>query len=1162
MAFELILGPAGSGKTSYIMDAVAQSIRNGNRKNVIILVPEQASFVYQADLIHKYAPPGILTVDVLSFQKLAKRMLDFYGGSAAKKIDELGKVLLLRRLIQEHPDTYSYFSHASNRTGYLLKIGDVLQECKRYQVESSVLKHTIEQADLPQTLFRAKATELAALYSQYEEAIEQIGMDAEEELCTLERLLEQAECFRHTTFWVDEFYDFTPQEMHILELLMEKSEDIHISLPTDPNTGDLGRKSVFRRQNHLIERLRISARNRGVTMLPDRVFQAVRFGKAPDLSFLEGDFFGLKPAVYSEKPQALELIQGQNRLSEVDAVARKIRTLCREKGYRYSEIGVFARGDQYETILETVFTDYEIPYFLDHKETVKQHPLTELLLAFFEICDQNWSYQSMFRFLKTELLPFSADAIDRLENYVLRYGIRGSSWYQDGNWPYGNEENEALCQEVNALRTEIAKPIRKAQKALEGEVTAKELIQVLFRLFDDFRVPERLEALCEEAWEGGFLETVQTHKQIWEKIVEIMNQMDYLLGDTALSLEDFGILLQSAFDKLDLGLLPTSLDQVFIGALAHSRSSDLKAVFLLGANEGIMPARASENGFFNDLEKERLRELGCELSPESKDQVYEEQFLIYLGLTRASEYLSVSYSLSDEEGKALRPSSLIHKFHRKYPQLAEQPAQWPPQDVLDLTGYFNHPEKAMGLLGVHLTRPEPKETREVWASLYNWFYQHPNPLFCQIRESLLHEEKLGECKLNHTELYGNPIRLSVSALERYRQCPYSYFLTYGLRLKERALYQMEAVDIGTFYHKAVEDFSNYLLDHNLSWQDLDEEKVIAIMNEVVDRLAPGMQNEILLSTGRYRYLSRKLGNTLEKTALMLMDHGKKGNFVPIALEADFGKSDSELDRFEMTLKDGTRLALRGRVDRIEEAVEGNNRYLRVIDFKTGTQGLRLSDIYYGLKIQLLTYLSIARTHYEKNLTPGESLIPAGVLYFFFRSGILPAPGPVDPETAKLMHKTKMRADGLLVADMHALKNGDKTLDCGNSTLLPVTLLKSAAPYIDDPDSFETLEDPLSLFGKRNTTVITKNQLDTLTGHVHRLIRTLGEEIHDGAIALKPCRSGSFNGCMYCNYQAICQIQTYDFYQVSEELRPLSKEEVFHAIDREEREAYEKGGDTP
>ena len=1161
MALEFILGPAGSGKTAYIMNAVAESIQNGTRKNVIILVPEQASFVYQADLIHKYAPPGIMTVDVLSFQKLAKRMLDQVGGGAAKKIDELGKVLLLRRLIQENPDTYSYFSHAMNRTGYLLKIGDVLQECKRYQVESGTLKTTIQQADLPETLFRAKATELANLYVQYESAIKNIGMDAEEELTTLERMLEGTDLYQDTTFWVDEFYDFTPQEMHILELLMMRAEDIHISLPMDPNTEDLGRKSVFRRQKHLLDRLKASASKNLVEMLPDRIFTGKRFQGAEDLAFLEQDYFLLKNQVYPKIPDHLQLVEGQNRLSEVDSVARKIRTLCREKGYRYSDIGVFARGDQYETILQTVFTDYEIPFFLDHKEAVKQHPLTELLLAFFEICEENWSYQSMFRFLKTELLPFDVDEIDRLENYVLRYGIRGSSWHNDKEWPYGKDENEELVEEVNNLRDRISAPLLKAQKALDGEFTAKTLAKVIYGLFDAFEVPARLQSLCEEAWEGGFLESVQTHQQIWDKVVEIFNQMDYLLGDTLLTLEDFAVLLQSAFDKLDLGLLPTSLDQVFLGALAHSRSSNLKAVFLLGANEGIMPARATENGFFNDLEKERLRELGCPLSPESKDQVYEEQFLIYLGFTRSSEFLQVSYSLSDEEGKALRPSSVIHKLFRKFPRLTLESAQWPPQDVSNLMEYFNHPEKAMGLLGVHLTRPEPKETRLLWASLYNWFQDHPEPLFDQIKESLRHEDKPLECKLTHTELYGDPIRLSVSALERYRQCPYSYFLSYGLRLKERALYQMEAVDIGTFYHKAVEDFSNYLLDHNLSWDALEEEQVIHIMNDVVDALAPGMQNEILLSTGRYRYLSRKLGNTLEKTALMLMDHGKKGNFVPIALEADFGKNDSELDRFDMTLKDGTKLALRGRIDRIEEAVEGNNHYLRVIDFKTGTQGLKLSDIYYGLKIQLLTYLSIARKHYEKNLTPDESLIPAGVLYFFFRSGILPAAGPVDQSTAELMHKTKMRADGLLVADMHALKNGEKALDTGTSTLLPVTLLKSAAPYLDDPDSFETLDDPLSLFGKRNSTVITKDQLDTLTGHVHRLIRSLGEEIHDGTIAMKPCRSGVFNGCMYCNYQAICQIQTYDFYKVSEELVPLSKEEVWEKIDKEERAWIEKGGEV-
>lgn len=1151
MAVQFITGPAGSGKSSYLMSAVARTLQQDPRRNIIIMVPEQATFCYQYELITSHPLPGVFTLEILSFQRLARTVLQQTGGLAAQNIDELGRLLILRRLLQQQPECYPMLNQSAGRAGYLLKLGQAFQELKRYQITSARLADTLAGQTLPRSAFACKLEEVSRLYSQYDAFLAQDCLDSEDMLDLLLNRLQQTTLFGGTEIWVDEFYDFTPQEFAILGELMQQVASLHIVLPADAAGSDLGRQSAFHHTEKTLDRLRRMARERQVEVAPHIHLQPVRWHNAGDLAFLEQHCFSTGRETWPAAPQHLHLLEGQNRQSEVDAAARMIRQLCRQQGYRYSDIGILTRGDQYDLLLETVLTDYDIPYFVDHKETVRQHPLTELLLAVFDILHSRWSYAAMFRFLKTDLLPFDQKALDLLENYVLAYGIRGSAWYQQKDWSYGSGPEEELAM-LNDLRRQIALPLYDLQQTLCRPQPAAVIIRALYTLLDGFGVPKRLEALCREAVEAGLLEAAQVHQQIWDKVIGIFDQISRLLPDTPLSAEEFADILHCAFDNLDLGLLPNSLDQVQIGTLSHSRSRKLRAVFVLGLNEGILPARATQDGFFNDQEKQQLRDLGLELSPESREQLYEEQFYIYLALTRASDFLSLSYSLSDEEGKALRPSPVVNRLCRLYPALNVQPVQWPPADGADLMEYLNHPGKAMGLLGAHLTRAERPEAQEIWAGLYNWFLEHPTPLFDRVRQSLLHEEGSIGQQLSSTELYGTPLRLSVSALERYRQCPYSYFLTYGLRLRERSLYQMEAVDVGQFYHSAIEQFSNYLLEHQISWQSLDAAQTRAIMAQIVAQLAPAIQNEILLSSGRYRYLCHRLQKNLERSALLLMEHGKRGDFVPVALEADFGTSGSKLPRWNITLKDGTTLALAGRIDRIETASRGDRCYLRVIDFKSGSQKLSLSDIYYGLKIQLLTYLQVALDYYQQLLPPGGELLPAGVLYYFFRSGILPADGPVDAARAEALHLADMRANGLLLADVEALKLAQRDLSTGTSNLLPVSLLTGAAPYLEEPERFYQLDDPLSIFGKRTTTVVSREQLELLLNHTRQMIQDLGEEIHGGNIARRPCRTGSFIGCQYCGYQAICQIQTVDILKHSQELPTLSRQEIWQRMADEQQ----------
>lgn len=1163
MTVQFITGPAGSGKTTYVMQQVSDTLKINNQKKIIILVPEQASFCYQYELITQYSMPGVMTLEVLSFQRLARTIMQQSGGLARQNIDDLGKLLVMRRMIQESSEQYPYFSQSINRSGYLTKLGDTIQELKRYCISPDLLYSTLKSNQNNGSLLGSKLEELSALYTSYEAFLAQSYIDSEDALNILIKQLEYTAYLQNTEIWVDEFYDFTPQELIVLGKLMHCAESVHIVLPIDHNTNHPGRKAVFHHTEKIYQKLSLLAMKHGVEVLPDCVFsETARWKQCDELAFLEQQYFCMDGKNYDYEPSNVALIECQNRMSEVDYAARTIRNLCREEGYRYSDIAIFTRGEQYTHILETVFVDYDIPYFVDHKETVHQHPLTELILSIFEIVQNHWSYQSVFHMLKTGLLPFAQHEIDILENYVLQYGIRGNAWYRDENWQYpisniASENQEERLLYLNDFRKRIAGPIYAFQIAVEEPQKASGFIQALYHLLDQYEIAAKLESLCNEAIACELLEQAQVHQQIWNKLIHIFDQMTNLLQDTFLTVEEFSVILQAAVQNLDLGLIPSSLDQVFIGSLAHSRARNLKAVFVLGLNEGVFPAKIVQTGFFSDNEKHQLQEWGIQLAHDSAETIHDEQFLIYLALTRASEKLFLSYALSDDEGKALRPSVIVDRLHRLFPRLTAQFAQWPPDDHQEVIAYLNHRQKALGLLGGYLNNSNSSKEETVWSDLYRWFLNHPDEKFIWFQNNLKMTDSVSSRSLSHAELFGSPLNLSVSALETYRKCPYRYFLTYGLRLQERKLYQIEAIDTGTFYHAAIEAFSSYLLEHNLSWESLDAESVKRIMKQIVDHLAPQLQHQILMSSGRYQYIRFKLEKTLEKTALLLMEHGKRGAFVPIALEVDFGGANSKIPGYHMILKDGTSMYLQGKIDRIEHAAANNSSYLRVIDFKSGKQGLDLTEVYYGLKIQLLTYLSVAMKYYETLMPEDTILLPAGVLYYFFKNEILSAEGPVKAEEAELMHQKAVRADGLLLADMNALKLADNQLDVGNSTLLPVNLLSKAAPYIDNPEEYARLNDPMELFGKRNHTVVSKEQMLLLMEYVQKMILDFGEEIHKGNIAVQPCRLRQFSSCQYCNYQAICHIQTLDFNSACMDLPPLSKEEIWSKLEMEHNTAIQE-----
>jgi len=612
------------------------------------------------------------------------------------------------------------------------------------------------------------------------------------------------------------------------------------------------------------------------------------------------------------------------------------------------------------------------------------------------VAEKGWYYEPLFRYLKTDLVPISRPETDQLENYCLAHGIRGGRWVDGKPWTYrrvlsfnsegGSQEptaeETAFFKRINRTRIKAVTALHRFEQKIKASQQAQEYVKALYSLLEELAVNKKLEYWAKKAAEAGRLEEAQVHGQVWNKFIDLVDQLVEVLGEKELSLQRFVNIFESGLENIEMGLIPPGLDQVLIGSVDRSRNPALKAIFLLGVNDGVLPARHIEQRLLTEEERDFLGKLDVALAPAGNQLLFSEQFLSYYALTRASEYFWISYPLSDDEGRALSPSLLIASLTEWLTKTGQT------DSLLELRSaeggawaenFPSHPAPALDELAQVLQQVRKGEqANPQWLNLYNWYqkqaeWQEPlqniiQALFEKNRDDNLTRE---ESRL----LYGVSSRgtgrgyltTSVSRLEKYRVCPFAHFVNYGLRLKEREEFKVKSPDLGQFFHAALEQVYRRLTEDGLALRELDSRNIKILVAQVVEELIPQLQNEVLLSTARYRYLAKKLQMIVARAVLTLQEHDRRGTFRPLGVEVSFGPHGL-LPGLQLTLGDGTVVELQGRIDRVDGAPAAQGSYLRIMDYKSGAPELTLGEVYYGLKLQLIAYLSIV-------LKNAEQLVP-------------------------------------------------------------------------------------------------------------------------------------------------------------------------------------------
>ena len=1130
MSVRLLIGRSGSGKTELCLNEIRNELRSNpyDGPPIIYLVPEQMTFLSEYKLITTPGLGGMIRTQVFSFTRLAWRILQETGGLSRKHLNSVGISMLIRKIIDEKKDDLKLFQRAANKTGFIQQVEKMMTEFKRYCVKPEELSYKQNQFEKGQgnKALQDKLHDLELIYQSFEESLHEKYIDSEDYFTLLANQAAKSEYLKSAHIYIDGFYSFTPHEYLVVEQLMKHCQKVTIALTLDKPFDQVppDELHLFRMSGESCQTLVEIAKTNNVP-IEELILTEQKRWKHPSLKHLEKNF-DFRPAVSFLEETSVHIAHAVNRRAEIEGIARKIIQLVQKEGYRYRDIAILTRnGADYFGIIETVFQDYHIPHFIDQKRTMLNHPLVECIRSVLEVIIGKWRYEPIFRAVKTELLlPVKLDAdvlreqMDRLENYVLANGIQGEKWTNKKRWVYRRirglefasfaqtDAEKETEEELNRLRTMIAEPIARLSRRLDNASIGRQYCEAVYLFLEELDVPAKLEQwkLAEE--EKGNLVKAREHGQAWKAIMELLDQYVEMLGEEEVSLKEFSSILDAGMETLNFSLVPPGLDQVTTADLEVSRLSDVKAAFVIGLNEGVLPAKFSEDGVLADDERELLLTKGLKIAPTGKTRLLDEEFIAYKSFVTPTDQLFISYPLANEEGKALMPSSYIKRIQDILPQCKQDdyladPAELPEEKQLE---YVSNLETAMAFLASQLQlKKRNYPIYDFWWDVYNFYLKNDTwkQAALKVLSSLNYEnrtEKL-DGQLSK-ELYGDTIQASVSRMELFHGCPFSHFAQHGLKLRERQIYRLEAPDIGELFHAALKYIAETVMNRKLSWSHLTREQCEILAQEAVESLAPKLQNEILLSSNRHFYIKRKLEQIISRASYILSEHSTASGFSPVGLELSFGPK-GELPPLTFPLKNGMKMELIGRIDRVDKAQDDKGVFLRVMDYKSSSRDLNINEVYYGLALQMLTYLDIVITH--SKILVGADADPAGVLYFHVHNPIISTSKMLTMDEIEEEIFKKFKMDGLLLGDENVIRLMDQTLDSGDSTII-------SAGFKKDGDL------------TKRSKVASRQEFQDLRKFVKNIYTKTGTQIVEGNVEISPYKMKERTPCTFCSFKPVCQ----------------------------------------
>lgn len=1104
------IGRAGSGKSDRVLRAMKE--RRCERQQVL-LVPEHISHEAELDLCRQLGATASRDAEVLSFQNLATRVLSQTGGLADFTLDNGGKLLTMRLALQELHSQLKVFGHPSQRSSFLRQLVELADEFYAYEIGPEQLWQQV--ADMEDAA-GDKLRDIALLFAAYDARLHTKERDVRSRLQKLRDQLEQSDYLRGKDVYLDGFSFFNKTEEHILEIILRQANSVTVTLLGEKNNEELFQNAVRQRQ-----RLVRMAQQCGGKC---EILYLQSAGTAP-LQHLERHFFG-SDEVCSHKTDAIVLRQAGTAYTECDWVAAEILQMVRSGQYRYRDISVVSRNmDIYGPILENAFARAGIPAYISRRSDILEKPVITMLLSAVDAVTGGFEYEDMFRYLKTGLAGIGEDDCDLLENYVVRWEIRGNMWLRESDWSahpggYGLQENEysrAQLQRINEVRKMVAAPLRQLHDELKSGKTAKDKAKSLYSFAQLCEVPQTLERLVNELMEDGQAQLAEEYTQLWTILCGVLDQFVEILGDSEMDGEEFARLLRLVLTQYSVGTIPATLDQVKVSEITRNDRQPVKCLFLLGANDHLLPAVDSGSGILDETDRVALQQREILLSDATFDPLDQELQYIYTTLSQPTDKLWVSWAATDLNGTQLRPSFAVERIEKLFPECGVQH---------DDGSYRYH----VAASALELAGEAPGGAL--------WKYLEHTGLYDAALRAMERSRGMERGRLSSAAvqtLYGRAIRMSASRMDQLKRCHFGYFMQYGLKAKERRAAGFEAPEIGTFIHYLLENVTRDVMERG-GYGAVEKEELRALVRHYVDCYTKECIDNYQEKNARFRYLFSRLRSAAWTMIENIADELAHSDFRPMAFELGFG-GGGELPA--ITIHEGdTTLSVSGKVDRVDGWVHEDKLYLRVVDYKTGKKSFDLTDLRYGLGIQMLLYLF---TLSEKGAAHfGQEIVPAGVLYLPARDVILRAERGISQEKLAETMRKELRRSGMVLAEPQVLRAMEHSA-LESPCYLPLRIGKD---------------------GGISGGVATAAQLGKLGGYVDRLLHQIAQELQSGNIDADPCSRGpQDSACTYCEFASACYFEDGRGRDRTRYLQKTDEETFWQFIEKTEGEEGSHGEDT-
>ena len=1111
MALQILLGASGVGKSHVVYEWLIASAMKNPRRRHIVLVPEQFTMQTQRKLVTMHPEHGIMNIDVLSFERLAYRVFAELDLEEYAILDDAGKSMLLRKVTGERKKELGIFQKNLTKAGFISRLKSMLSELYQYGITGEDLARLAEQTE-GHPILQQKLRDLEVFYQAFSENMESHTIPAEELPAILLRKLPESEFLQGAMIVLDGFTGFTPIQYQIIARMLKQA--LAVSIPLTVAAGEsleppVSEHQLFAVTKRTVERLSRIAEEGGqkaeVYWLTEP--PACRMGN-PALVFLERHFlrFGSQEK-YPKVPEGISLTLARTPKEEVECAADEILRLVREQGWRYREIAVVT-GDLegYRPFLEREFTRAEIPFFMDKKKGLMGNPLVAFMRSALEAVEKGMTYDTVFRYLKTGMTGLPRAGVDLLDNYVSATGKRGfTQWQTEWTHTYRGQEDLDL-EEINRLREQTVQPLLRLREAiLKKPKKVRNATAGLRELIDAGGVGEKLQVKAMEFEEAGDYIRAEEYARVQECVLLFLEQMDHLLGEEALSIPELGDVLDAGLEEARIGSIPPCLDQVQVGDIQRSRLTDIRALLFLGLNDGIVPKAETSGGVLSDEEREILETLQIELAPTAKKNAYMERFYLYTLFAKPSAVLYLSCSKMSGDGGALRPSYVIAQVQRLFPAISVREIR-----AEDRPRIYSLPtaREAVAKAAAYVRE---RGAEPWWKELYGLLRRLPG-------EEKRLETILDACFRIYKEnslsraaakaLYGDTLAGSVTRLEKYAACAYAQFLTYGLKLTERVTYEFRSMDRGNFFHKALETFFRELKEKGIAPAQVTEQQRKEFVERSIAAAVEAAGGSILSSSARLSYYVNRWAQMTDRTICAICDQMKEGDFHPEEVELKFDGSRSAA--MNLILNDEEKMVLKGVIDRLDICEDGNQIYVKIVDYKTGQTSLDLSDVYYGLQMQLVLYLDAVMEIYQRKY-PEKEIVPAGIYYYHIQDPFVEDSGSLSPEQLEEKRKRELRMKGLT-----------------NES-------QKVAVHLE------------AVGGQK----ISAERFEGLRRHVQHRVREFGERILAGEIEVAPYRRKKDSACDYCAFHAICgfdpKIPGYHFRRLKEQ----TPEEIWERIEGKE-----------